>query len=192
MKKSHSTEAAKLPDLLEIQKRGRRNAGPTEEFTAAYNERVAFVHEVFPQEDNEGIQYPPATAQEFIKRYRNAPERHKLLMRELWTLLLEIEENGLNGDKPYEHQLAHLYWLATTMVDGENSPNSFFIEGAPGTGKTRTLNAIMQAGIRMQMRDTLEGKIAFCTAKPYHLPGKVRGKRLRACRPPPPGLRWPK
>jgi len=81
-----------------------------------------------------------------------------------------------------------LIWIAATLTSGPNSPTSFFIQGAPGTGKTLTLGVLMQACIRLQTRGLLTEKIAYCTAKPYHLSDKIRGKVMghrRILRTPP-------
>ena len=124
------------------------------------------------------------------QRFATAPEFHRHLSRELWTLLREISGDArqVNGKTLHEHQFAHLIWIAASITNGKDSPTSFFIQGAPGTGKTLTLGVLMQACLRLQIRHLMRGKIAYCTAKPYHLSDKVRGKDMghrRVLRTPP-------
>jgi len=163
----------------------------TPAFASLYRKLTSFLAEVFPPSENPQSVYPPLSASEFVsRRFATAPEIHRLLSRELWTLLREIsgDRRQVNGKKLYDHQFAHLIWIAAALTDGPNSPTSFFIQGAPGTGKTLTLGVLMQACIRLQTRHQMTGKIAYCTAKPYHLSDKVRGKGMghrRVLRAPP-------
>ena len=164
---------------------------PTSAFASLYRKLTSFLAEVFPPSENPQSQYPPLSADEFVsRRFATAPEFHRHLAQELWTLLREINDNKrqVNRKKLYDHQFAHLIWIAAALTDGPNSPTSFFIQGAPGTGKTLTLGVLMQACIRLQQRQRMNGKIAYCTAKPYHLSDKVRGKGMghrRVLRSPP-------
>ncbi len=169
----------------------RQGRGPTRAFASLYRGQIALLNEVFKPPDNEQTVYPPATAVDFVRqRFLPAPELHRRLAREIWTLIREIgrHDHLVNGKRLYDHQLAHLIWVAASLPDGKQSPSSFFIEGAPGTGKTLTLGMLMQACVRLQRRELLDGKIAYCTAKPYHLSDKVRGAgmgRRRVLRAPP-------
>jgi len=164
---------------------------PAAPFAALYRQLTGFLREVFPPIENPQSPYPPETAGEFVaQRYSTAPECQRELARELWTLLNEINRDGrkVNGKTLHDHQFAHLIWVAATLTNGSRSPSSFFIQGAPGTGKTLTLGVLMQASIRLQTRGILTGKIAYCTARPYHLSDKVRGKGMghrRVLRAPP-------
>ena len=164
---------------------------PTPAFASLYRKLTSFLAEVFPPSENPQSLYPPPSADEFVsRRFATAPEFHRHLAQELWTLLREISGNKrqVNRKKLYDHQFAHLVWTAALLTDGPNSPTSFFIQGAPGTGKTLTLGVLMQACIRLQQRQLMNGKIAYCTAKPYHLSDKVRGKGMghrRVLRTPP-------
>ena len=124
------------------------------------------------------------------KQFVTAPEFNRHFAQELWTILHDItrHERQVNGKALHDHQFAHLIWVATSLTNGKTSPTSFFIQGAPGTGKTLTLGVLMQACIRLQVRKIMTGKIAYCTAKPYHLSDKVRGKGMghrRVLRTPP-------
>jgi len=167
------------------------NSVPTPSFAALYRKLTGFLRETFPPADNPHSCYPPATAEEFVShRFVTAPEFHRNLAQELWTLLHEISRNQreVNGKTLHDHQFAHLIWVAATITNGPGSPYSFFIQGAPGTGKTLTLGVLMQACIRLQARGLMPTKIAYCTAKPYHLSDKVRGKEMgyrRVLRAPP-------
>lgn len=164
---------------------------PTPTFAALYRKQTSFLAEVFPPAENPHSLYPPQSAEEFVsKRFATAPEFHRHLSRELWTLLREIsrDERQVNGKTLHDHQFAHLIWIAASLTNGRDSPTSFFIQGAPGTGKTLTLGVLMQACIRLQTRKLMTGKVAYCTAKPYHLSDKVRGKGMghrRVLRTPP-------
>ena len=160
------------------------NSVPGSTFALLYTKLTRFLVKVFPPAENLQSPYPPATAAEFVsQRFATAPEFHRQLDCELWTLLREITNNGrqVNGRTLHEHQFAHLIWIAATLTNGQKSPTSFFVQGAPGTGKTLTLGVLMQACIRLQTRGLMTEKIAFCTAKSYHLSDKVRGKGM-ACR----------
>ena len=167
------------------------DSAPTPSFAALYRKLTCFLTEVFPPAENPQSPYPPASANEFVsQRFATAPEFHRHLARELWTLLHEISRDGrqVNGKTLHDHQFAHLIWTAATLTSGPDSPTSFFIQGAPGTGKTLTLGVLMQACIRLQSRGLLTEKIAYCTAKSYHLSDKVRGKGMgyrRVLRTPP-------
>lgn len=114
------------------------------------------------------------------QRFVTAPEFHCDLARELWTLLREIGRDGrkVNGKTLHDHQFTHLIWTAAAPRKGPTSPTSFFIQEAPGTGKTLTLGVLMQACIRLQTRGLLTGKNAYCTAKSYYLSDKVRGQGM--------------
>lgn len=181
--------AAAIPPLMGIV--NRQGHGPTRAFASLYRGQIALLNEVFKPGDNEQTVYPPATAADFVRHhFLPAPELHRRLAREIWTLIREIgrHDHIVNGKRLYDHQLAHLIWVAASLADGKQSPSSFFIEGAPGTGKTLTLGMLMQACIRLQRRGLLGGKIAYCTAKPYHLSDKVRCSgmgRRRVLRAPP-------
>ena len=178
------------PVITILKKSGNRSV-PTPTFASLYQKSTSFLTEVFPPPENPHSVYPPATAREFVsKRFATAPEFHRHFSQELWTLLREIirHERQVNGKTLHDHQFAHLIWIAASLTNGESSPTSFFIQGAPGTGKTLTLGVLMQACIRLQMRKLMTGKIAYCTAKPYHLSDKVRGKGMghrRVLRTPP-------
>ena len=164
---------------------------PTPSFAALYRKLTGFLAEVFPPAENPHSLYPPASAGDFVsQRFARAPEFQRHLARELWTLLREISRDGrqVNGKTLYDHQFAHLIWIAATLTNGQDSPTSVFIHGAPGTGKTLTLGVLMQACIRLQTRGLMTEKIAYCTAKPYHLSDKVYGKGMgqrRVLRTPP-------
>lgn len=176
---------------IAILKGAGNNRVPTPAFSSLYRKLTSFLAEVFPPSENSQSLYPPLSADEFVsRRFATAPEFHRHLAQELWTLLREIRrvKRQVNHKKLYDHQFAHLIWTAASLTDGPNSPTSFFIQGAPGTGKTLTLGVLMQACIRLQQRQLMNGKIAYCTAKPYHLSDKVRGKRMghrRVLRSPP-------
>lgn len=167
------------------------NSVPTPSFAGLYRKLTRFLSKVFPPDENPQSSYPPATADEFVsKRFATAPKFHRDLDCELWTLLREISRDArkVNGKTLHDHQFAHLIWVAASVTNGPDSPTSFFIQGAPGTGKTLTLGVLMQACIRLQARGLIADKIAYCTAKPYHLSDKVRGKgmgRRRVLRAPP-------
>jgi hypothetical protein len=164
---------------------------PTPTFASLYRKLTAVLAEVFPPSENPQSLYPPLSASDFVsQRFATAPEFHRHLSRELWTLLREISGDArqVNGKTLHEHQFAHLIWIAASITNGKDSPTSFFIQGAPGTGKTLTLGVLMQACLRLQIRHLMRGKIAYCTAKPYHLSDKVRGKDMghrRVLRTPP-------
>ena len=150
-------------------------------FASLYRSLTGFLAKVFPSAENSHSLYPPASVAEFVsQRFITAPEFHRHLARELWTLLREISRDGrkVNDKTLHDHQFAHLIWTAAALTNGPNSPTSFFIQGAPGTGKTLTLGVLMQACIRLQTRGLLTGKIAYCTAKSYHLSDKVRGQGM--------------
>lgn len=167
------------------------NSVPTLLFAQLYRKLTKFLTDIFPPEENPQSPYPPATADEFVSQcFVPAPEFHRQLATELWTLLHQIngDERQVNRKTLHDHQFAHLIWVAASLTNGTDSPTSFFIQGAPGTGKTLTLGILMQACIRLQTRGLLEEKIAYCTAKPYHLSDKVRGKGMghrRVLRAPP-------
>ena len=161
-----------------------------EDMVSTYPVAREYIQDVFPAEDNEGIQYPPDTPEDFQRNFEASPSFQQAFAQELWTLLNEIEADGFqyNGKELYDHQLAHLWYIASSIAGGKKSPKSFFIEGAPGTGKTLTLGVLMLVAIRMQIRGAVTGKIAYATAKPYHLASKVRGKgndKARVLRAPP-------
>ncbi len=164
---------------------------PTPTFAALYRKLTSFLAEVFPPAENPHTLYPPQSAKEFVStRFATAPEFHRHLSREIWTLLREItgDKRQVNGKTLHDHQFAHLIWIAASLTNGQDSPTSCFIQGAPGTGKTLTLGVLMQACIRLQTRHLMKGKVAYCTAKPYHLSDKVRGKGMghrRVLRTPP-------
>lgn len=164
---------------------------PTPAFATLYRTLTRFLADVFPPEQNPQSQYPPASAAEFVsQRFADAPEFHRHLAGELWTLLREISQAGhtVNDKRLHDHQFAHLIWVTVSVTNGVASPTSFFIQGAPGTGKTLTLGVLMQACIRLQTRGQMTGKVAYCTAKPYHIADKVRGKGMaqrRILRAPP-------
>jgi len=164
---------------------------PTSSFATLYRTLTRFLVEIFPPEQNPQCQFPPASAAEFVsQRFAAAPEFHRQLACELWTLLREISQDGnqVNQKTLHDHQFAHLIWVTAALTNGVASPTSFFIQGAPGTGKTLTLGVLMQACIRLQTRGLMTGKIAYCTAKPYHIADKVRGKGMaqrRVLRAPP-------
>lgn len=150
-------------------------------FGSLYSSLTGFLAKVFPQDENPHSPYPPASAGEFVsQRFVPAPQFHRDLARELWTILREISRNGrkVNDKTLHDHQFAHLIWTAVALTNGPDSPTSFFIQGAPGTGKTLTLGVLMQACIRLQTRGLLSGKIAYCTAKSYHLSDKVRSQGM--------------
>jgi hypothetical protein len=164
---------------------------PTPTFASLYRKLTSFLAEVFPPSENPHSVYPPASAQEFVAQwFATAPEFHRHFSQELWTVLREIigHERQVNGKTLHDHQFAHLIWIAASLTNGKESPTSFFIQGAPGTGKTLTLGVLMQVCIRLQTRELMAGKIAYSTAKPYHLSDKVRGKGMghrRVLRTPP-------
>ncbi|MDA1055649.1 MAG: hypothetical protein O3C40_35080 [Planctomycetota bacterium] len=164
---------------------------PTPAFASLYRKLTSYLVKVFPPTENPQSMYPPPSAGEFVSQhFSTAPEFHRQLSRELWTLLRDIsrDKRRVNGKTLHDHQFAHLIWIAAALTDGPDSPTSFFIQGAPGTGKTLTLGVLMQACIRLQTRHLMTGKIAYCTAKPYHLSDKVRGKGMghrRVLRSPP-------
>lgn len=176
---------------ITIRKGSGSDSVPTSSFAVLYRKLTGFLVKVFPPAENPFSPYPPASADEFVtQRFTTAPEFHRHLAGELWTLLREIsrDRRKVNGKTLHDHQFAHLIWIAATLTNGQNSPTSFFIQGAPGTGKTLTLGVLMQAGIRLQTRGLMTDKIAYCTAKPYHLSDKVRGKGMghrRVLRTPP-------
>jgi hypothetical protein len=176
---------------LAIQKGSGGNSVPTPTFAAVYRRLTSLLAEVFPPSENPQSLYPPLSAQEFVsERFSTAPKFHRDFSCELWTLLREIsrDERKVNGKTLHDHQFAHLIWIACSLTNGKDSPTSFFIQGAPGTGKTLTLGVLMQTSIRLQTRKLMIGKIAYCTAKPYHLSDKVRGKGMgqrRVLRTPP-------
>ena len=167
------------------------NCVPTPSFAALYRTLTGFLADVFPPDENPQSPYPPASADEFVsQRFASARELHRHLACELWTLLREISQDGnqVNDKTLHDHQLAHLIWVTASLTNGVKSPTSFFIQGAPGTGKTLTLGVLMQACIRLQTRGLMTGKVAYCTAKPYHIADKVRGKGMayrRVLRAPP-------
>ncbi|MEO2024714.1 MAG: hypothetical protein ABGZ23_02405 [Fuerstiella sp.] len=176
---------------LTILKGSDGNNIPTPTFAAVYRRLTSLLAEVFPPSENPQCSYSPLSAQEFVsERFSTAPKFHRDFSCELWTLLREISRNErkVNGKTLHDHQFAHLIWIACSLTNGKDSPTSFFIQGAPGTGKTLTLGVLMQASIRLQTRKLMIGKIAYCTAKPYHLSDKVRGKGMgqrRVLRTPP-------
>ena len=136
---------------------------PTPAFASLYRKLTSFLAEVFPPSDNPQSLYPPLSAKEFVsRRFAPAPEFHRQLGQELWTLLRQIsqDERQLNRKRLYDHQFAHLIWVAASLTDGPDSPTSFFIQGAPGTGKTLTLGVLIQACVRLQQRQLMPGKIA--------------------------------
>ena len=93
-----SKQMAALPPPMEIVKREGRD--PTRAFASFYRKHVAFLNEVFKPDDNEQTVYPPTIADEFVlQRFAPAPEFHRLLARELWTLIREIgrRNNTVNG-----------------------------------------------------------------------------------------------
>ncbi|MEO2017103.1 MAG: hypothetical protein ABGZ53_22335, partial [Fuerstiella sp.] len=176
---------------LAILKGSGSNSVPTPTFTSVYRKLTSLLADVFPPSENPQSAYPLLSAEEFVlQRFRTAPQFHRDFSSELWTLLREIsrDEGQVNGKTLHDHQFAHLIWIACSLTNGKDSPTSFFIHGAPGTGKTLTLGVLMQASIRLQRRKLMIGKIAYCTAKPYHLSDKVRGKGMghrRVLRTPP-------
>jgi len=186
-----SEEAPTVRPPITILKGSVSNHAVTPSFASLYRKLTSFLADVFPPSDNPQSPYPPLSVNEFVsERFASAPDLHRHLSRELWTLLREISEGErqVNGKALYDHQFAHLIWIAASLTNGPKSPTSFFIQGAPGTGKTLTLGVLMQACIRLQTRQLLAGKIAYCTAKPYHLSDKVRGQgmgRRRVLRTPP-------
>ena len=186
-----SKETPTVRPAIAILKGAGNNRVPTPAFASLYRKLACFLAKVFPPSENPQSLYPPLSAEEFVsRRFATAPEFHRHLAQELWTLLREIsgDKRQVNLKKLYDHQLAHLIWAAASLTDGPTSPTSFFIQGAPGTGKTLTLGVLMQACIRLQQRQLMKGKIAYCTAKPYHLSDKVRGKGMghrRVLRTPP-------
>jgi hypothetical protein len=186
-----SQEAPTVPPAIAILKGSGSNIAATPSFASLYRKLTSFLVDVFPPSDNPQSPYPPPSVNEFVsQRFAPAPDFHCHLSRELWTLLREIsrDERRVNGKTLYDQQFAHLIWTAASLTNGSNSPTSFFIQGAPGTGKTLTLGVLMQACIRLQTRQLMAGKIAYCTAKPYHLSDKVRGKGMghrRVLRTPP-------
>ena len=186
LKKSTLVRAA----ITILKKSGNRRV-PTPTFASLYRKLTSFLAEVFPPSENPHSVYPPESVQEFASNwFAPAPEFYRHFSQELWTLLREIirNERQVNGKTLHDHQFAHLIWIAASVTHGEDSPTSFFIQGAPGTGKTLTLGVLMQTCVRLQMRQLMTGKIAYCTAKPYHLSDKVRGKGMghrRVLRTPP-------
>lgn len=178
------------PAITIIERSG-SNSAPTLSFARLYRKLTGFLAAVFPPDENPQSPYPPTSAEEFVcQRFVAAPALHRSLAQELWTLLSELNRNQrkVNEKTLHDHQFAHLIWIAATLTSGPNSPTSFFIQGAPGTGKTLTLGVLMQACIRLQMRGMLKEKIAYCTAKPYHLSDKIRGRDMghrRILRTPP-------
>ena len=184
-------KAPTVRPAIAILKGSGNHSVPTPTFASLYRKLTSFLAEVFPPSENPQSLYPPLSASEFVsQRFATAPEFHRHFSRELWTLRREIscDERQVNGKTVHDHQFAHLIWIAASLTNGQDSPTSFFIQGAPGTGKTLTLGVLMQACIRLQTRDLMTGKIAYCTAKPYHLSDKVRGKGMghrRVLRTPP-------
>lgn len=187
----YSEEAPTVRPVIAILKGSRKTSAPTPAFAGLYRKLTSILVEVFPPDENPHSVYPPESPTEFaMRRFAPAPELNRVLAQELWTLLREIEreDRSVNGKTLHDHQFAHLIWVAASLTNGRKSATSFFIQGAPGTGKTLTLGVLMQASIRLQNRQMITGKIAYCTAKPYHLSDKVRAKGMghrRVLRTPP-------
>ena len=184
-------KASPVRPAITILKGSGNKCVPTPTFASLYRKLTSFLAEVFPPGENPHSVHPPLTAQEFVcESFATAPELNRHFSRELWTLLREISRHArlVNGKTLHDHQFAHLIWIAAALTSGEESPTSFFIQGAPGTGKTLTLGVLMQACVRLQTRKLMMGKIAYCTAKPYHLSDKLRSKEMghrRVLRTPP-------
>ena len=93
----------------------------TPAFASHYRKLTRFLVEVFPPSENPQSLYPPLSADEFVsRRFATAPEFHRHLARELWTLLREISRDKrlVNGKTLHDHQFAHLIWVAASLTDG--------------------------------------------------------------------------
>ena len=76
------------------------NSAATPSFASLYRKLTSFLADVFPPSDNPQSSYPPSSVNEFVvQRFAAAPDLHRHLSRELWTLLREIsrDEQQVNG-----------------------------------------------------------------------------------------------
>ncbi len=119
---------------------------------------------IFRQESNANASWPPDDSKECFSSYFERPELAKQLALELAWLIEEIENDGcmFGGKEMYPHQLGQLKWLVIKLLEGGTS---YLLEGAPGTGKTLVLGAIMEAITRLQRRGLMEGSVAYGTHK---------------------------
>ncbi len=123
---------------------------------------------VFNPKTNEHASWPATDPRALFEEFAKRPKLAIEMSLELSTIILEIEQaEGLFLDKQtYAHQLGQLKWLALSLLEGGTS---YMIEGAPGSGKTLILGAIMMAATRLQMRGLMDSAIVYGTHRPYIL-----------------------
>ncbi len=123
---------------------------------------------VFNPKTNEHASWPATDPRELFAQFANRPTLAIQMALELSTIILEIEDAGgvLLEKEAYAHQLGQLKWLALSLLEGGTS---YMIEGAPGSGKTLVLGAIMMAATRLQMRGLMDSAVIFGTHRPYIL-----------------------
>ncbi len=148
----------------------------------------ADIADVFNPDKNEHATWPPEDPRRLFEYFSSRPKLAVEMALELSTMILEIErEDGVFLEKKtYAHQLAHLKWLALSLLrDG----TTYLIEGAPGTGKTLVLGSIMAAATRLQMRGLMNDAVMYATHKPFILAQQTfnaHDRRLRLIQPPDP------
>lgn len=163
-----------LPPLLELGTPRK----PSTKLQDFYGKELAHTREVFDPTEYEEAASMPETAGKFLQGLEETRELQRILVHEAMTNLESLGKHNfrVNGKVMHPHQRAHAFWLATTMAEGKNAPNSFLVRGAPGTGKTLELGQLMQAGVHAQMRELLpKGIIAYFTQRPFHLVQQTRG-----------------
>ena len=124
--------------------------------------------EVFSKEANTHTSWPPENPLECFRAYSRRPVIAREMALELAGIVQEIESNDgkYMGKDTYAHQRGQIKWLVFSLLD---RGTSYLIEGAPGTGKTLVLGAIMQAATRLQMRNILHGSVVYGTHRPFIL-----------------------
>ena len=98
-----------LPRLLEVRRDD--TAEPTRSLARHYRRWYDFVVKTFPQEDNPDAFYPARNPRDFVEQqYVGAPQFHRDLAQELFTLLqtIEADRNIVNGHELYDHQFADI------------------------------------------------------------------------------------
>lgn len=164
---------------------------PSTAFRDLYKKERDFAFNTFHPETHPEISSIPESAAEFLKLFEETREIQRILVHEAMTNIgvLHAQKFQVNSKKLYPHQRGHLFWSATTLAGGKESPSSALVRGAPGTGKTLEIGQWMQAGIHAQMRDLLpKGVIAYLTQRPFHLVQQTQGlglARKRLVRTPP-------
>ena len=128
----------------------------------------AEIEQVFRPENNEHASPIDSDPYKIFAQYSKRPTLAIEMALEIATMILETEASDgvLLGKKAYAHQLAQLKWLVMSLLEGGTS---YVIEGAPGTGKTLILGAIIAAATRLQVRNLMQGAIIYGTHRPYIL-----------------------